>query len=154
MNDALKFRSAISDDLEKLQELYQHLIPGDERCPPELGKEIFAQLSKFEGSAILVGEINGELVTSCTLIVIPNLTRGGTPYALIENVVTHAGHRGQGLGKMVLELASNRAWEHSCYKVMLMTGSTTNATLAFYESAGFAQTKTGFQQRRIAARVE
>ncbi|MFM7304986.1 MAG: GNAT family N-acetyltransferase, partial [Alphaproteobacteria bacterium] len=39
-------------------------------------------------------------------------------------------------------------------KVMLMTGSRQPSTLKFYENAGFEQTKTGFQMRRMAARQE
>jgi hypothetical protein len=37
---------------------------------------------------------------------------------------------------------------------MLMTGSKQPSTLRFYESAGFEQTKTGFQMRRMAARQD
>lgn len=37
---------------------------------------------------------------------------------------------------------------------MLMTGSKNPATLAFYERAGFEQTKTGFQIRRHPPRSE
>lgn len=85
---------------------------------------------------------------------IPNLTRGGKPYALIENVVTHANHRGAGFGRMALNAAVERAWEADCYKVMLMTGSKQPSTLAFYKAAGFEQSKTGFQVRRVAVRLE
>ncbi len=81
-------------------------------------------------------------------MVIPNLTRGGTPYALIENMVTHADWRKRGFGSAILKAATERAWEEGCYKVMLMTGSKNPATLAFYAAAGFEQTKTGFQIRR------
>jgi hypothetical protein len=35
---------------------------------------------------------------------------------------------------------------------MLLTGSKDPATLRFYEEAGFEQSKTGFQARRIPAR--
>jgi hypothetical protein len=37
---------------------------------------------------------------------------------------------------------------------MLMTGSKKPSTLAFYASAGFEQSKTGFQVRRLPTRVE
>jgi GNAT superfamily N-acetyltransferase len=83
---------------------------------------------------------------------VPNLTRGGVPYALIENVVTHAEHRGRGYGKAVLEAAIAKAWELDCYKVMLLTGSKNPATLGFYQSVGFEQTKTGFETRRLPKR--
>jgi GNAT superfamily N-acetyltransferase len=89
-------------------------------------------------------------VTSCTLIVIPNLTRRGAPYALIENVVTHADHRRAGHGRAVLKAAVAAAWAAGCYKVMLLTGRKDAGTLAFYLRAGFEQSKTGFQIRRPA----
>lgn len=94
------------------------------------------------------------LVASCTVIVIPNLTRGGRSYALLENVVTHAEYRNRGFGKAILNAAAERAWAEGCYKAMLMTGSKRPSTIAFYEAAGFEQTKTGFQMRRLPARSE
>ncbi|MCG8545658.1 MAG: GNAT family N-acetyltransferase, partial [Alphaproteobacteria bacterium] len=102
----------------------------------------------------LLGLRDGVHVTSCTLIVIPNLTRGGAPYALIENVVTHPDHRKRGYGRAVLTEAIAAAWRHGCYKVMLLTGPRRPATLKFYADVGFEQTKTGFQVRRVAARQE
>ena len=58
------------------------------------------------------------------------------------------------MGKQILQAAVAAAWVADCYKVMLMTGSKKPSTLAFYASAGFEQSKTGFQIRRLAPRVE
>jgi GNAT superfamily N-acetyltransferase len=86
---------------------------------------------------------------SCTLSIIPNLTRGARSYGVIENVVTHPGHRRTGLGRSVLASALEAAWDANCYKVMLATGSPKSETLRFYESAGFERGgKTFFQARR------
>lgn len=150
----LVIRAAEPADLPALQDLYRHLIPDDAPCPDDMAAEILARLQSFEGSAVLIGFLGTELVASCTVIVIPNLTRGGTPYALIENVVTDAGRRNRGLGKAILKAAVDRAWAAGCYKAMLMTGSKKPSTLAFYEAAGFEQSKTGFQARRLPVRAE
>jgi GNAT superfamily N-acetyltransferase len=150
----LVIRAAEQADLPALQDLYRHLLPEDARCPDGKAAEILGKLRSFEGSAILIGLLGADLVASCTVIVIPNLTRGGTPYALIENVVTDVGHRNRGLGKAILKAAIDRAWDAGCYKAMLMTGSKKPSTLAFYEAAGFEQSKTGFQARRLPARAE
>lgn len=148
MDDELQIRAAQQDDLQQLQELYRHLDANDVRCSPDEAVGIFQRFLLYPGSAILVGTIGSELVTSCTLVVIPNLTRGGKPYALIENMVTHADWRKHGFGSAVLKAATEQAWDEGCYKVMLMTGSKNPGTLAFYSAAGFEQTKTGFQIRR------
>jgi len=147
-------REATTDDVPVLLDLYEHLSSSNERCPPEIARSNISRIGQIEGSAVLLGEIRGEALTTCTLIIVPNLSRGGRPYAIIENVVTHPDHRGKGLGTAVLDAACDRAWQHGCYKVMLSTGSTRPSTLSFYESAGFEQSRTGFQKRQLPKRVE
>jgi len=152
MSHVLNIRPADRDDLPALLALYRQLHPDDEPLPLAVARNRLEQLLLYPGSSILIGLRGDALVATCTLIVIPNLTRGATPYALIENVVTDARHRKRGYGKLILEAAMAAAWRRDCYKVMLLTGSTDPATLRFYAEAGFEQSKTGFQARRIAAR--
>lgn len=147
MGNALKIREATQADLEGLLKLYLHLTPNNVPYSKGNAADIFAKFLTYDGSAVLLGEVGNELVASCTLVVIPNLTRGGKPYGLIENVVTRFDHRRCGYGKLMLDAATDRAWDRDCYKVMLMTGSKEVGTLAFYEEAGFKQSKTGFQKR-------
>ena len=90
----------------------------------------------------------GVLISTCTLVTVPNLTRGVRPYGLIENVVTHPDHRRTGLGRAVLSFALDVAWKAGCYTVMLATGSRREETLHFYEGAGFDRGgKTFFEAR-------
>jgi GNAT superfamily N-acetyltransferase len=78
-------------------------------------------------------------------VIILNLTRGARPYGLIENVVTHPDWRRRGIGTRILKSSLELAWEQDCYKVMLLTGRKDEATLRFYQEAGFeAGVKTGF----------
>ncbi len=154
MREELLIRSAQQDDLQMLLDLYRHLDPSDVRCRPEEAMSIFSRFLLYPGSAILIGMSGQVCVASCALVVIPNLTRGGKPFGLIENVVTHADYRNLGFGKSLLKAATERAWDAGCYKVMLLTGSKKLSTKAFYESAGFAQTKAGFQIRRHPERAE
>jgi len=152
MSSAFTIREASKDDLGRLLELYRHLTPNNIPFSLVVAENIFSRFQQYEGSSIFLGEIGNELVSSCTLVIIPNLTRGGTPYALVENVVTHADHRCQGYGKSLLNAVTEHAWGFDCYKIMLLTGSKETATLAFYERAGFKQSKTGFQKRRTVGR--
>ena len=149
----MKVRIADQDDMPQLLQLYRHLNPDDRAIAEGEARARWDLLKRYPGSDIFVGYLDTRLVATCTLVVIPNLTRGGAPYALIENVVTHATHRRQGYGKAVLGEAIDAAWRADCYKVMLLTGSKEPATLEFYHDAGFEQSKTGFQIRRIPPRV-
>lgn len=147
-------RRATVDDLPALLALYPHLDPADRIPSLEVALSRFSALSRITGSVILVAVSDEAIVASCTLIVVPNLTRNGQPYGLIENVVTHADYRARGFGKRLLQSAVDAAWQADCYKVMLLTGSKKQSTLEFYASAGFEQNKTGFQVRRIPPRRE
>jgi GNAT superfamily N-acetyltransferase len=152
VSDELTIRTAAENDLPSLLDLYRQLHPDDEPVSPAVAGNRLEQLLLYPGSSIFVGMRGNALAATCTLIIIPNLTRGGAPYGLTENVVTDARHRKRGYGKLILEAAMSAAWRHGCYKVMLLTGSKDPATLRFYAEAGFEQSKTGFQARRIPPR--
>ena len=83
------------------------------------------------------GFSNEQLVSSCTLTIIPNLTRSCRPFGVVENVVTNRTHRRKGCATALLEAALADAWDAQCYKVMLLTGRKDEATFRFYEAAGF-----------------
>ncbi|CAN7694446.1 GNAT family N-acetyltransferase [Mesorhizobium sp. LjRoot246] len=146
-------RIADHDDIPQLLQLYRDLDPKDKEISLAEAQNRWKRLKDYLGSDIFVGCLDDTVVTTCTLIVIPNLTRGGASYALIENVVTRENHRRQGYGKAVLLQAIETAWQAGCYKVMLLTGSKRPATLKFYHDVGFEQNKTGFQMRRIPTRA-
>jgi hypothetical protein len=96
--EGFSIRATLPSDLEGLAALYPHLNPSDEPISRDLATARLDAINQIPGSTVLLGLLHDELVASCTLIVIPNLTNGGKPYGLIENVVTDARHRGQGYG--------------------------------------------------------
>lgn len=142
-------RAARLDDLAGLLLLYRHLSPED---PPLAEADARPRLEALLGSTVahlLVIEGGEGLMATCLLLIVPNLTRGGRPFAIVENVVTHADHRGRGLGKMLLGEALARAWSGDCYKVMIATGRQDERVLRFYEACGFRRgTKSFFEARR------
>lgn len=144
-------RALIESDMSHLQKLYRHLDADNAEIPLNEALQRWEMLKRYPHSDIFVACKDGLPVASCSLIVIPNLTRIGAPYALIENVVTHPDHRKQGLGTAVLHTAVETTWQAGCYKAMLMTGSKQASTLKFYQDPGFEQSKTGFQIRRPRA---
>jgi GNAT superfamily N-acetyltransferase len=86
---------------------------------------------------LFIGTRNQNIISTCYLNVIPNLTRNSSPYGIIENVVTDKHMRNQGHGKRIIQHALGYAWKKDCYKVMLQTGSSRESTLHFYKSCGF-----------------
>ena len=135
------------DDLDGLMELYLHL---HDKSVPEHDdhlRQTWDQILGDDKYHIVVNEIDGKIVSSCTCIIVPNLTRTVRPYALIENVVTHADYRKCGYAGECLAYAKAIADREDCYKLMLMTGSKDPATLRFYERNGYSsKDKTAFTQ--------
>jgi len=148
--DGIAIRPAQPGDRDGLIALYRHLSPEDPSPEPALAEAAWRRLLASDLTTVFVAEDAGTPVASCTLVVVPNLTRDARCYALIENVVTHAGYRRRGLSQAVLKAALDTAWAGGCYKVMLASGSREEGTLLFYERAGFTRGgKTFFEMRRL-----
>jgi GNAT superfamily N-acetyltransferase len=125
-------------ELSGLLLLYGHLHSHDEPLGTEVAKRIWHELQSSSRHQYVGAFVGTRMVATCALTVIPNLTRGGSPYGVIENVVTDPAHRRQGHGRLVLRKALSLAWFQGCYKVMLATGRRDAAVSRFYESAGFS----------------
>ena len=126
------------DDLDELLALYEHLHAADSPLPERAVIEgVWRELAANPNYRYYGCFVAGALVSSCTLAIIPNLTRGCRPYGVIENVVTHQAHRRRGYAKAVLIEALKGSWAANCYKVMLLTGRKDEAIFRFYESVGF-----------------
>jgi len=148
MTDAI-IRSATQDDLHQMLRLYRYLHPNEPQLEAATAERIWMTLLKSNFMTVIVAQAAELLVSSCTLAIVPNLSRGGRSYGVIENVVTHAEYRKLGLGRRVLAHAIDIAVRADCYKVHLATGSKQEATLGFYERAGFQRgAKTYFEVRR------
>lgn len=141
-------REAKKEDLDAILLLYLHL---HESQLPENRAAVLSAWQKILADPdhhLIVCEQEGRIVSSCVCVIVPNLTRGARPYALIENVVTHQTFRGRGYATACLDYACELAQAKHCYKVMLMTGAKDEKTLSFYRRAGFASDeKTAFIKR-------
>ena len=132
-------------DLEGLLELYLHLHENEKpSVTPEL-ISLWDEMIQDPDYHLMVGEVDGKLVSSVTLVVVKNLTRELRPYALIENVVTRREYRCRGYARALMQKATETARSANCYKIMLLTGAKVESTLRFYEKCGFnRKDKTAF----------
>ncbi len=140
-------REIFENELEQLLQLYLYL---HEKSVPEMTenlKNTWNTIIQDNNHHIIVNEVDGKIVASCVCVIIPNLTRNIRPYAFIENVVTHADHRGKGYATECLNYAKEIAEKTNCYKMMLLTGSKEEKILNFYSNAGYnSSDKTAFIQ--------
>ena len=144
-------REATLADAEVLHDIYfNHLTTNPPKEPQDMAvwREKLARFEQDPHYHLLVGEADGRVVSSVTLVIVENLTNNLRPYAIIENVVTHADFRGKNCATALMNRASEIAAEHGCYKIMLLTGSKKDSTLGFYEKCGFDRNeKTAFIKR-------
>ena len=149
---AAQLRHATRADLDALLALYAQLNPDDLVALRDRLAPILDQILASEHFTLCVTTLDDRIVATCYLNVIPNLTRGGAPYAVVENVVVETALRGGGLGRQVLRFALDEAWRRGCYKVLLQTGSRDPRVHRFYAACGFsASEKTGFVPRPARA---
>jgi GNAT superfamily N-acetyltransferase len=142
------FREARPEDFDDMLALYRQLHPHDPEVEDGSDEAAFERILASPGLRLFVLELDGALVATTYLNVIPNLTRSASPYAVIENVVAEEALRSNGLGKQIMDSTLEVAWSAGRYKAMLMTGSRRPSTHAFYRACGFSpDAKTAYLAR-------
>lgn len=141
-------REAVPEDFQAIVRLYRQLHPSDPILEDGAARRAFDTILQTEGLHLLVLEVQGAVAATTYVNIIPNLTRSASPYAVIENVVVDETLRGTGLGKQIMAASLQKAWDAGCYKAMLLTGSRTPSTHAFYRACGFSgDAKTAYLAR-------
>ncbi len=141
-------RSAVSSDLEPLLVLYQQLSNSDPLLSPEQIAAVWSDFSSNPRCTCFIAEIDHTIVASSIITIIPNFTRGGRSYGVIENVITHCDYRKRGIGTALMNHLIDFAKEKNCYKVMLQSGIGRKDAHRFYEKTGFdGNSKKAFEIR-------
>lgn len=148
-------RVAREDDLENILELYLDLHEDTVPEDSEKRRKVWAKIMEDDNYNLIVNDVDGVIVSTCTCIIIPNLTRNITPYALVENVVTKKGYEGHGYARACLDYAKKIANDNGCYKMMLTTGSDNERTHEFYKSCGYSsEGKTAYVNKLIEVKFK
>ncbi|HSB03247.1 MAG TPA: GNAT family N-acetyltransferase [Anaerolineales bacterium] len=144
----MEYRIARKDDLLGLLSLYKQLNPEEEIIDLEKAYWVWDATEKTNATRYFVAVDTTRIVSTCNITLVPNLTRHGKPFAIIENVITDNDYRRRGIGKKVIENAVQYAKENNCYKVVLLSSMRRIESHEFYESIGFnGSSKKGFEIR-------
>lgn len=145
----MEIRLLNKNDLESLLELYIQLDKQNENYSLIKLQKIWNEISLNNNNIYYIGAIdNNKVISTCYLVIIPNLTVGGKSIGFIENVITDEKYRKKGIGKKVIEMAINISKKNNCYKVILQSGIKREEAHNFYRNIGFNDmTKKAFDLR-------
>jgi GNAT superfamily N-acetyltransferase len=147
----LVIRTALPDDLPHVLYLLDQLREGmGSDTPPEQAEpgriaEVWRTIIGDPRRLFLVTELDGVVVGTADVSIIPNVTHGARPSAFAERVVVNARHRGRGIGGALMEDVIARAESAGCYKVAFLSNKKRERAHAFYRRLGFEPTSEGFR---------
>ncbi|HXP91271.1 MAG TPA: GNAT family N-acetyltransferase [Fibrobacteria bacterium] len=141
-------RQAEFGDLPGILALYSQLNPDDAPLEAAAAAALWDEIRGNHNLVYLVVDGPFGVVGTCNLSIIPNLTRSGRPFGVIENVVVADGFRRLKLGTRLMAEAVSIARAHNCYKVLLQSSKKRSEAHKFYEVAGFdPDSKHGYEIR-------
>lgn len=141
-------RRASPSDLSALLSLYGELagakvtaVGGDRASSEPLLTEILADPRR----TLLVAVRGDQLIGTTDLLIVPNLTHRGKPWAIVENVIVAGTARRTGVGRALMEQVIELAREAGCYKLQLVSGKHRSEAHSFYRSMGLEAVAEGFK---------
>ena len=147
-HSAWAIRDAEEPDLPRLIALMAQLRPDDPEAEDSARLAHYAAVlarMTAQGQRVLVAENEGQIAGALVLTIIENITRQGTPYAIIENVIVDDAARGKRIGEALARHAVEAAREAGCYKVSLTSNKRRTEAHRFYTRLGFQQTHEAFR---------
>jgi GNAT superfamily N-acetyltransferase len=141
-------RRARSEDLGALLSLYQELADRRVAAAPSEGARaetsIVAILTDL-ARHLVVAILDEDLVGTADLLLVPNLTHRGRPWAIVENVIVTATARRKGVGRELMEHLIELARAAGCYKLQLLSGKERAQAHELYRGLGLDAVAEGLK---------
>jgi GNAT superfamily N-acetyltransferase len=147
----VNIRPATESEVPRILELYRQLAlslqEAEEQTmlPDEHYRGIFSEIATRPDCDLLVAEDGDVIIASLALVIVPNLSHGGRPWAVIENVVVDETYRRRGIGRQIMQYAADRARAAGCYKVGLTSTKSRTGAHKFYQDLGYEASAEGFR---------
>ena len=143
----IEYYIAKKEHIPKILELYKQLFPEEKPLEVNKANEIWEIIEKNNIKYFIAMEDNN-IISSCYLAIIPNLTRNGKSTGFIENVITDEHYRKKGISKKMIEMAIEYGKQNNCYKIILQSSYIRVEAHKFYEKCGFdGNSKRAFEIR-------
>ncbi len=145
-----RIRRAVREDLPAVvalladDPLAEHRETAGEPLP-EGYYDAFEEIEADPNQYLLVADIDGRIVGTLQLSILPNLTYGGRRRAQIEGVRIAAEARGRGIGRALVEQAKAMAIAARCHMLQLTTNRQRPQAVRFYERLGFVDSHHGLK---------
>jgi GNAT superfamily N-acetyltransferase len=141
MPDHLRIEPATIDDLPQLADLLHGLFSQEADFIPNREKQMKGLrliLEQPSRGRIFVLRSDSRIIGMINLLITISTAEGGF-VLMLEDLVVHCDHRGQGYGGRLLEHALEYARTKGFLRVTLLTDKLENRARDFYEHHGFRQ---------------
>jgi GNAT superfamily N-acetyltransferase len=106
---------------------------------------VLAEILADPRRELTVAELDGRIVGTADLLVVPNLNHHSQPWAIVENVVVADAARRKGVGRALMEHLIALARDAGCCKLQLLSGKHRAPAHALYRSVGLEAVAEGFK---------
>lgn len=155
----LTFRRARSDDLGSIIAMLVDDILGktretpDRELPPEYAAA-FRRIDADPDHEMVVGELDGEVVSYCLLSIVPGLSQRGRLKAIVEEVRVAGDRRGCGIGARMMKHVEHLALLRGAKVLQLTSDRRRPDAHRFYERIGFQPSHVGMKKQLSPVPVE
>lgn len=134
-------RKARQEDLEQLVGLLRLLFTIEEDFSFDAAKQQqgLALLLNNDRGCVLAAEADGRVVGMCTGQLVISTAEGG-PAVLVEDVVVDPPHRGQGIGRVLMNGLIDWAGAQGATRLQLLADKNNPPALGFYGRLGWQTT--------------
>ena len=146
----IEIREARKDDLREIVTLLADDELGQQResVAHPLNRayvRAFDEIEADDRQMLIVAVLDGHIVGSLQISIIPGLARTGTTRGQLEAIRISRDHRGKGIGTTLIQWAVDECRRRQCGLVQLTSDKTRTKAHDFYLRMGFVPSHEGFK---------